>query len=379
MTLRLTNITKSFSTAADPAPVLDGVSLEVADGERLALVGASGSGKTTLLRLIAGFERPDSGTITFGDQELSSPSGFVPAHRRGVGYVAQDGALFPHLTVARNITFGLPRRERTDATIERLMALASLEPALAERMPHELSGGQQQRVALARALALEPRVILLDEPFSALDTGLRAQTRAAVIEVLERSGVTTVLVTHDQHEALSFGHQTGILSQGRLVQAGSPAELFDDPANTGAAAFLGDVVLLPATRVGAGIGADGSTDASTVDSALGRLEVRHDRSEGSADLVAMLRPEQIRLEPSRATQDTDASARMAVITSVRPNGPSTELTLSCGAGEHTTFFAHRLPPHRAAEFESGDRVSMAVDGGVVLYPKPETGAATDSF
>ena len=375
MTLRLTDITKSFSATAGAAPVLDGVSLEVADGERLALVGASGSGKTTLLRLIAGFERPDSGTIAFGDQELSSPSGFVPAHRRGVGYVAQDGALFPHLTVARNITFGLPRRERGSATIERLMALASLEPALAERMPHELSGGQQQRVALARALALEPRVILLDEPFSALDTGLRAQTRAAVIEVLERSGVTTVLVTHDQHEALSFGHQTGILSQGRLVQAGSPAELFDDPANTGAAAFLGDVVLLPATRVVMG----GSTVESTVDSALGRLEVRHDRSEGSVDLVAMLRPEQIRLEPSRATQDPDASARMAMITSVRPLGPSTELTLSCGAGEHTTFFAHRLPPHRAAEFESGDRVSIAVDGGVVLYPKPETGAATDSF
>lgn len=371
MTLRLNNITKSFSTAAGTAPVLDGVSLEVADGERLALVGASGSGKTTLLRLIAGFERPDSGTIEFGDQELSSPSGFVPAHRRGVGYVAQDGALFPHLTVARNITFGLPRRERGEATIERLMALASLEPSLAARMPHELSGGQQQRVALARALALEPRVILLDEPFSALDTGLRAQTRAAVIEVLERSGVTTVLVTHDQHEALSFGHQTGILSQGRLVQAGSPAELFDDPANTGAAAFLGDVVLLPATRVVMG--------GSTVDSALGRLEVRHDRSEGSADLVAMLRPEQIRVEPSRATQDPDASARMAMITSVRPLGPSTELTLSCGAGEQATFFAHRLPPHRAAEFESGDRVSIAVDGGVVLYPKPETGAATDSF
>lgn len=375
MTLRLTDITKSFSATAGAAPVLDGVSLEVADGERLALVGASGSGKTTLLRLIAGFERPDSGTIAFGDQELSSPSGFVPAHRRGVGYVAQDGALFPHLTVARNITFGLPRRERGEATIERLMALASLEPALAERMPHELSGGQQQRVALARALALEPRVILLDEPFSALDTGLRAQTRAAVIEVLERSGVTTVLVTHDQHEALSFGHQTGILSQGRLVQAGSPAELFDDPANTGAAAFLGDVVLLPATRVVMG----GSTVESTVDSALGRLEVRHDRSEGSADLVAMLRPEQIRVEPSRATQDPDASARMAVITSVRPLGPSTELTLSCGAGEQATFFAHRLPPHRAAEFESGDCVSIAVDGGVVLYPKPETGAATDSF
>lgn len=375
MTLRLNNITKSFSTAAGTAPVLDGVSLEVADGERLALVGASGSGKTTLLRLIAGFERPDSGTIEFGDQELSSPSGFVPAHRRGVGYVAQDGALFPHLTVARNITFGLPRRERGEATIERLMALASLEPSLAARIPHELSGGQQQRVALARALALEPRVILLDEPFSALDTGLRAQTRAAVIEVLERSGVTTVLVTHDQHEALSFGHQTGILSQGRLVQAGSPAELFDDPANTGAAAFLGDVVLLPATRVVMG----GSTVESTVDSALGRLEVRHDRSEGSADLVAMLRPEQIRIEPSLATQDPDASARMAVITSVRPLGPSTELTLSCGAGEQATFIAHRLPPHRAAEFESGDRVSMAVDGGVVLFPKPETGAATDSF
>jgi iron(III) transport system ATP-binding protein len=350
MTLRLSGISKSFGSTE----VLRDVSLEVPDGTRLALVGSSGSGKSTLLRLVAGFERPDAGTISLDEHELAGPATSVPAHRRGIGYVAQDGALFPHLSVARNIAFGLPRSERRPARVAELMELASLDPALADRMPHELSGGQQQRVALARALALRPKVILLDEPFSALDTGLRAQTRRAVVEVLERSGVTAVLVTHDQEEALSFGQQVGVLAGGRLVQAGDPAAVFDAPVDAGVAEFLGDVVVVPATPAGAAL----------ADCAFGCLAVRHDRSGGAERVCAMLRPEQLRLEPA----ELDGNA---TVVGVRRTGASAELKLRLGATEFPVEVSHRIPLHEAARFVPGCPVRVAVDGGVVLYPEPD--------
>lgn len=341
MTLHLSGISKAF----DGTDVLRDVALDVADSTRLALVGSSGSGKSTLLRLIAGFERPDAGTISLDGRELSGPRSAVPAHRRGIGYVAQDGALFPHLSVARNIAFGLPRSDRTGARVQELMELASLDPALAARMPHELSGGQQQRVALARALAQRPGVILLDEPFSALDTGLRAHTRSAVIDVLERSGVTAVLVTHDQEEALSFGQQVGVLAGGTLVQAGEPSAVFDAPIDTAVAAFLGEVVVVAAERAG-----------DAVDCAFGRLPVRHDLSHGADRFVAMLRPDQLRVDPA-----TDGDAR---VLDIRTTGAVAELTLRLGAVEVT----HRVPGRAAARFTVGSRAHVVVDGGAVLYP-----------
>ncbi|MBX6356773.1 MAG: ABC transporter ATP-binding protein, partial [Micromonosporaceae bacterium] len=240
--LSVAGVTKAFGHV----PVLREVSLVVPAGTRTAIVGSSGSGKSTLLRLIAGFERADAGEIRLGDWALTAPGSFVPAHRRGIGYVAQDGALFPHLTVEQNIRFGLPRRARHTSRVRRVMELVSLDPELSGRYPHQLSGGQQQRVAVARALAPGPRVILLDEPFSALDTGLREQTRQAVVDALEQSAVTTVLVTHDQDEALTFGHQIGVLDGGRIVQSGPPAAVFDDPVTVDVATFLGAAVLLPA-------------------------------------------------------------------------------------------------------------------------------------
>ncbi|MFE6967618.1 ABC transporter ATP-binding protein [Agromyces sp. NPDC057679] len=348
MTLRLDRISKSFGGTE----VLRDVSLEVPDATRLALVGSSGSGKSTLLRLIAGFERPDTGTISLDGRELAGPAAAMPAHRRGIGYVAQDGALFPHLSVARNIAFALPRGPGRAARVRVLMELASLDPALAERMPHELSGGQQQRVALARALALRPSVILLDEPFSALDTGLRAQTRRAVIDVLERSGVTAVLVTHDQDEALSFGQQVGVLAGGRLVQAGDPAAVFDAPIDAGVAEFLGDVVMVPARSAGADL----------ADCAFGCLVVRHDRSGGAERVCAMLRPEQLRLDPGAADGN-------ATVVGVRRTGASAELRLRLGAAEFPVEVTHRVPLHEAGRFEPGCPVQVAVDGGVVLYPE----------
>jgi iron(III) transport system ATP-binding protein len=347
VTLSLTEVSVSFGGTG----VLRDVSLEVPHGTRIALVGASGSGKTTLLRAIAGFARPDAGTIALDGRRLAGPDGSVPAHRRRIGYVAQDGALFPHLSVARNIAFGLRRRERTAERVRELLALTSLDPAFADRMPHQLSGGQQQRVALARALAQRPRVILLDEPFSALDTGLRAATRAAVVDVLERSGVTAVLVTHDQEEALTFGHQVGVLVGGRLVQSGAPAEVFDAPVDAHVATFLGDAVILTARRSG----------PQRVECALGQLDVRHDAGAGAARVRAMLRPAQLHAEPA------DAAGAVAVV-DVRRAGAFAQLHLRAGAGELSADLLLRVPPQHAARFVLGGTATVSVDGGAVLYP-----------
>ncbi|MET1020117.1 MAG: ABC transporter ATP-binding protein, partial [Microterricola sp.] len=327
MTLTLSGLSKAFGTTE----VLRDVSLEVPDGTRLALVGSSGSGKSTLLRLIAGFERPDTGTITLSGRELAGTRSTVPAHRRGIGYVAQDGALFPHLSVARNIAFGMSRAARRVSLVRELMDLASLDRSLADRMPHELSGGQQQRVALARALTQQPKVILLDEPFSALDTGLRVQTRQAVVDMLASRGVTALLVTHDRDEALSFGQQVGVLAGGRLVQAGAPAEVFDAPIDLRVAEFLGDAVRVPARPA--------SPDA--IDCAFGRLGVRHDHSGGAATVVAMLRPEQLRLAPA-----TDRGN--ATVVGIRSTGAGADLTLRFHVGEQPAELTHHVPLHAAA-------------------------------
>src|SRR5215470_12070116 len=226
---------------------LDRVDLGVPADSRTALVGPSGSGKTTLLRIIAGFDAADAGRVVLGGEVLTDGARAVPAHRRGIGYVAQDGALFPHLSIAENIGFGLPRRHPgRDARIAELARMVELDPVTLRRRPDELSGGQQQRVALARALACQPRLMLLDEPFSALDTGLRATTRKAVARVLGTARITTVLVTHDQNEALSFADQVAVLSNGRLLQVGTPRELYLRPQNPTVAEFMGDAIVLPA-------------------------------------------------------------------------------------------------------------------------------------
>ncbi|WP_194408758.1 ABC transporter ATP-binding protein [Microbacterium cremeum] len=345
MTLRMTGVSKSFGTET----VLSDVDVELPTGHRLALVGESGSGKSTLLRLLMGFERPDRGTIELDGRLLSGPGTHVPTHRRGLGYVPQDGALFPHLSVARNIAFGLARGTPARGRVRELMELTALAPALADRMPHELSGGQQQRVALARALAPRPRVILLDEPFSALDTGLRAHTRESVVEILEATGVTAVLVTHDQEEALSFGVQVGVLEGQRLVQSGPPADVFDAPVDAAVAAFLGDVVILDATRTAAGAAC-----------ALGVLPVRHDLAPGDTTVRAMVRPAQITITP--------ADAGNARVLQVRTIGAGVDVRLALESDDSRTELVHRVPAHQAARLAPGSRADVAVDGGVVLYP-----------
>jgi iron(III) transport system ATP-binding protein len=275
------------SKAYGPIKAVDRLTLSVAKGSRTVIVGASGSGKTTLLRLIAGFEVPDSGTITLGGVAVADGARAVPAHRRHIGYLPQDGALFPHLSVAANIGFGIPRGE-TDRgqRIEALADMVSLDRALLKRSPHELSGGQQQRVALARALAQSPRLMLLDEPFSALDTGLRAATRKAVARLLSENGVTTILVTHDQEEALSFADQIAVMRDGRLIRSGPPVDLYLRPGDETTALFLGDAVILPAR-----LGGDGWAECQ-----LGRIPVDDAKRQGPAHL--MLRPEQLQLRAS---------------------------------------------------------------------------------
>ncbi len=237
-------------------------------------------GKVTALEGID-LDVPAGGQLTLADALLANGPLVVPAHRRGIGLVAQEGALFPHLTIAANIGFGIPRAlAGRDARIAELLAMVGLDPAMLGRRPDQLSGGQQQRVALARALACGPRLMLLDEPFSALDTGLRASTRKAVAELLGAAGITTILVTHDQAEALNFADQLAVLHEGRLLQAGTPRELYVRPRDVTVARFLGDAIVLPAVL------ADGLADC-----ALGRLATDAPGASGAAAL--MLRPEQV--------------------------------------------------------------------------------------
>jgi iron(III) transport system ATP-binding protein len=277
--LTVKDLTKSFGTT----PVLTGVDLHVPVGSLTALLGPSGCGKTTLLRLIAGFDDPDTGTVAVGNRQVAGPGRSVPARRRDIGFVPQEGGLFPHLSVAGNVTFGLPRRLRRDAgRVRELLALVGLDGDLADRAPHQLSGGQQQRVALARALAPEPSIVLLDEPFSSLDATLREDTRQAVAAALTASGATAVLVTHDQAEALSMADQVAVLRGGRLVQLTDPRTLYRHPADLDVATFVGESVVLEADVRG-----------GRAHSLLGELPLDGAAADGPARVL--LRPEQLRL------------------------------------------------------------------------------------
>ncbi|WP_347353305.1 ABC transporter ATP-binding protein [Intrasporangium sp.] len=245
--LQIRGLSKVFGREPDTrVTALDNVDLEVAEGELVTVLGPSGCGKTTLLRAIAGFETPDAGSIAVAGRQVAGPGGrVVPAHDRGIGLVPQEGALFPHLSVAQNVGFGLrhlPARERR-AKVREALELVGLEQ-LSRRRPHELSGGQQQRVSLARAIAPGPRVVLLDEPFSALDEYLRESLRAQVQSVLTALGTTAVLVTHDQQEALALGDRVAVMRAGRVVQIDEPRTAYYRPLDLQLARFLGEAVIV---------------------------------------------------------------------------------------------------------------------------------------
>ena len=323
--IRARDVEKRFGDTA----ALRGFHLDVHPGHILTLLGPSGSGKTTALRLIAGFDRADRGRIEIDGKVVCDREVFVPPEKRRVGMVFQDYALFPHLTVARNVGYGVrngSRRRRVAETLE-LVGLAGKE----DRMPHELSGGEQQRVAIARALAPKPEVILLDEPFSNLDASLRSRVRTEIASILREAGTTAVFVTHDQEEALSMSDFVAVMRDGRVVQAARPADLYQNPADAWVAEFLGDADFV-----------DGVASRGTVSTPVGSFPTRLE-----GPVRVMIRPEAVSLRPDAAGN--------AVVRDRQSFGHDQLVTVGLANG--TTLRA-RLGP--SPDLQPGDVVSGAV-------------------
>ena len=303
--LEIRGISKAFGRF----PALKDVSLHARDKEFLALLGPSGSGKTTLLRVLAGLETPDEGEVRFGDEDFLA----LPVRRRRVGMVFQHYALFRHMTVAQNIAFGLkvrPRSERPSKSqvadrVADLLSLVQLE-GLDKRYPAQLSGGQRQRVALARALAIEPRMLLLDEPFGALDAQVRRDLRRWLRELHDRAGVTTVFVTHDQEEALDLADRVAILKDGQLVQLGAPSELYEAPANPFVYDFLGPACRLPGVVEDGRLRVADWESAAPMDAPQGKVEV-------------FFRPDEIAFAPS------DGAGLAAEVRGAAARGPKVRI------------------------------------------------------
>ncbi|WP_380166047.1 ABC transporter ATP-binding protein [Jannaschia sp. R86511] len=277
----------------DGTTALDDAGVQVAEGTSLALLGPSGCGKTTLLRVIAGLETPDHGTVSVGREVLTGFCHHVPAERRRVGMVFQDAALFPHLSVARNVAYGLSRQEVAAGRVQEALEMVDLAH-LAQRRPHELSGGQGQRVALARALAPRPRILLFDEPFTGLDTALRVKVRTEIHALLRQVGMTSVFVTHDQEEAFVLGDRVAVMRDGRVRQEGTPAEVYARPADPWVARFVGEANLLP-----------GRSDHRVASTVLGRVPLGADGPDG--DVTVLVRPEHLDLAPGAGGTVTDVA------------------------------------------------------------------------
>jgi iron(III) transport system ATP-binding protein len=318
-----------------------GVNLSLRQGGFLALLGPSGCGKTTTLRMLAGFEPPDAGQVEIGGQVVNRPGLHVPPERRSIGMVFQEYALFPHLNVADNIAFGLGKDFDKPSRVQEVLALVGL-PEVARRMPHELSGGQQQRVALARALAPNPTLILLDEPFSNLDAGLRVQVRAEVRRILRQAQATVIFVTHDQEEALSLADEVAVMIAGRIVQTDTPHKLYRRPINRQVASFLGDTNFVP-----------GQAQDQYVVCELGRLPII---SPYSGAVEVMLRPEDISL----TLNQTGA----ATVLDRQYFGHDQLVHLALASG--LTLQSRLLST--AGDFQPGQRVDLQVRNEVVVYP-----------
>jgi putative spermidine/putrescine transport system ATP-binding protein len=342
--LSLRGLTKRF----DGVAAVNDVTLEITGGRLVCLLGPSGCGKTTLLRLIAGLEAPSAGQILVGGADITG----VPTHKRDFGMVFQSLALFPHLSVGENVAYPLAIRGATRAArrakAEALLDLVRL-PGMADRRIHQLSGGQRQRVAIARGLAIDPKLFLLDEPLSALDANLREHMQMELRQLQQRLGVTTLVVTHDQKEALTIADIVIVMEGGRIRQMGAPMEIYRNPANAFVAGFIGSSNLLPARLL--------DQDTLEVSGRRFALDPGDRVNCPPGDALLAIRPEDVRLDPEGLP---------ARVTFVRDLGESVQLVLDHGGREVTVLF----PPHNRPPHGVGDKVGLAFAPGrrVVLAP-----------
>ena len=385
-------VAKSFGIV----PVLSGIDLSVPEGTFAAVLGPSGSGKTTLLRVLAGFERADAGTVILGGVTIEGDGRHVAPEQRGVGYVPQEAALFPHLTVEANVAFGLhgqgrrrrgrggaahhdhsahrdhhdhhdrpdghrQRHNRRRRRVEELLGAVGLD-GLNRRYPHQLSGGQQQRVALARALAIEPRLVLLDEPFGSLDASMRASVRADVRRTLAEAGTTAILVTHDQDEALSLADQLAVLRDGHIAQHGTPREVYFRPVDAALAQFLGSANLL-----------DGIVDTtgSSVTTILGRLALDSAGAKSGATVRVLIRPEQIVMsKASSGSSDSVSDAHANPVGRVVGydfHGHDATVKLSLEARGSRPEMALVARAAGSPYFDRGSHVVLSASGPVMVW------------
>ena len=362
VSLELSGLHRSFG----PAHALAGFDLSLAPGELVAMLGPSGCGKTTALRIVAGFDQPDQGSVSLNGADLTK----LPANKRDMGMVFQSYSLFPHLTAGQNVGYG-PRLRKVssgerDKQAKELLELVGMA-GMDGRYPHQLSGGQQQRVALARALAVRPKVLLLDEPLSALDAKVRLQLRDEIRRIQQEFGITTLFVTHDQEEALSMADRVAVMRAGRLEQCAAPAELYDRPATAFVAQFVGTMNHLSGQVV----------EAGKVRVADRELPVDGDCPAAGTEVKVLLRPENLDLEPiTGAAPSADLSPGEGQVLLATFLGATTRLTLRLGDGGEAKA---DLPSHRGAEFPVGSTAKLVPAPRPVLVVErgPETGDVSE--
>jgi putrescine transport system ATP-binding protein len=342
--LRIIDVVKDFSGYK----AVNHVSLDIAKGEIFALLGSSGCGKTTLLRMLAGFETPTSGSIVLNGQDLSG----LPPYERPLNMMFQSYALFPHLTVWDNIAFGLRRDGLpSDQVAERVEAMLKLVQLgkYAKRKPHQLSGGQQQRVALARSLAKQPQMLLLDEPLGALDKKLREETQIELVNIIEKVGVTCVMVTHDQEEAMTMASRVAVMSEGRFLQVGSPSDIYETPQTRFVADFIGNVNLM-----------DGTVEVDEADHVvIDTVDCKHYVGHGITGTVGMpvtvaLRPEKIHVSPDKP--DGEFNAVSGVIEELSYFGSFTVYRIKLASGKVLAVSQANTERFREHDLTWGDRV-----------------------
>lgn len=344
--LTVNAITKQFGTT----PVVKGVSFTIHPGEIFALLGPSGCGKTTILRMIAGFEGTDTGTITLGERTLADTDTHIPPESRGIGFVFQDYALFPHKNVLENVAFGLRkaskalRKERTFEVLE-MVGLTKLQ----SRLPHHLSGGEQQRVALARAIIARPKLLLLDEPFSSLDPGLRQSTREEVRTLLKAEGISAILVTHDQEEALSFSERLAVMKAGTLEQIGTPENVYRHPETAYVADFLGQTNLIR-TQISDGI----------AETPFGRVKIE---SEDRSNALLSIRPECLKMMAANSEPGPLQTGRV-----VGQAFKGNHFTYRVNVDEQDYF----VQTNYQCDFQIGDTVALKAVSAVPVTPDSDS-------